>query len=94
MNMQTRVSATGQIAIPKSVLDQLGWHSGTSIELVPESGGVRLRSVVDPATEDFDFRVTRLQNVIGYDGPKAEDSDWHASIDMMMNATEAKEAGD
>jgi AbrB family looped-hinge helix DNA binding protein len=93
MNMLTKLSAKGQVAIPKDVRDMLGWQKGTSLELVPEHDGVHLRTIVDPVPDDFDLRVEQLQNLVAYDGQRADDTDWHISIDAMMSAKEAKERG-
>jgi AbrB family looped-hinge helix DNA binding protein len=47
MNAQTRLSAKGQVVIPKAVREALGWPEGQELR-VTMSGG---RAVLSPATE-------------------------------------------
>ena len=48
MNAQTRMSAKGQIVIPKAVRDRLRWKEGADLEVVERSDGVLLRSPPRP----------------------------------------------
>ena len=43
MNAHTRLSAKGQVVIPKSVRDSHDWHAGTEFEVVDRPDGVLLR---------------------------------------------------
>jgi AbrB family looped-hinge helix DNA binding protein len=45
MNAQTRVSAKGQVVIPKEVRDRLHWEPGTRLEVVEGHDGVSLKAV-------------------------------------------------
>ena len=45
MNDVTRLSAKGQIVIPKDVRDRLGWAQGRDLEVIPMGDGVMLRPV-------------------------------------------------
>jgi AbrB family looped-hinge helix DNA binding protein len=45
MNAETKVSAKGQIVIPKSVRDELDWPAGTRLEVEKVGGAVTLRPI-------------------------------------------------
>jgi AbrB family looped-hinge helix DNA binding protein len=42
MNAQTRMSAKGQVVIPKAVRDRLQWKAGADLEVVERDDGVLL----------------------------------------------------
>lgn len=44
MNAQTKMSAKGQVVIPKGVRDRLRWTEGAALEVVEREDGVLLRS--------------------------------------------------
>jgi AbrB family looped-hinge helix DNA binding protein len=44
MTAQTRVSAKGQVVIPKSVRDELGWPPGTRLDVERVGGALTLRA--------------------------------------------------
>lgn len=43
MNAQTKLSAKGQVVIPKAVRDRLRWKEGASLDVVETGSGVLLR---------------------------------------------------
>ena len=43
MNAQTKISAKGQVVIPKAVRDRLHWGEGEELEVVEAAGGILLR---------------------------------------------------
>ena len=43
MTAQTKVSAKGQVVIPKSVREELGWPPGTKLEILQVGNAVTLR---------------------------------------------------
>jgi len=67
MTAHTRVSAKGQIVIPKHLRDQLAWCPGTELEIEESADGLLLRPKRDPrrriSIEEFRRRMPR------YDGP-------------------------
>jgi AbrB family looped-hinge helix DNA binding protein len=67
MTIQTRVSAKGQVVIPKSVRDELDWPVGTPLEVVKVGGAVTLRPIGEKrrrlSLEEFVARRPK------YDGP-------------------------
>jgi AbrB family looped-hinge helix DNA binding protein len=43
MGAQTKLSAKGQVVIPKPIRDRLRWQEGASLEVVETANGVLLR---------------------------------------------------
>jgi AbrB family looped-hinge helix DNA binding protein len=85
MNAITRMSAKGQIVIPKDVRDALGWPEGTPIEVVRGAKSVTLVAQQDPKA-DFDQEawLARLRAIANYHGPRYDDRDYDAAIDAMF----------
>ena len=46
--MKALVTSKGQVTIPKSVRDQFGINTGTELDFMVTSSGIRLRKVIDP----------------------------------------------
>lgn len=44
MNAETKMSAKGQVVIPKAIRDRLQWKEGASLEVVETASGVLLRA--------------------------------------------------
>jgi len=44
MNAQTKVSAKGQVVIPKDVRDRLHWAPGTPLDVIEKAGSVTLKA--------------------------------------------------
>ena len=67
MNAETKMSAKGQVVIPKQLRDQLDWVTGTELEIEESADGVLLRAKRDPrrriSLEEFEKRRPK------YDGP-------------------------
>lgn len=85
MNAQTKVSAKGQIVLPKDVRDRLNWPQGTELEVIDGPAGVLLRPSRSKKTgPTFDESVERMQAIFAYDGPPSSDDDWKESIDRMF----------
>lgn len=67
MNARTKLSAKGQVVIPKAVRDRLCWEEGAALEVVERADGVLLRVATAPreriTMEEFKRRVPP------YDGP-------------------------
>jgi AbrB family looped-hinge helix DNA binding protein len=85
MTKQTKVSAKGQVVIPKDVRDRLHWAPGTELEVVDGPAGVMLRAK-QPSREkmSFDDAFARLRAVANYKGPVFSDEDANAAIDDMF----------
>jgi AbrB family looped-hinge helix DNA binding protein len=78
MNAQTKMSAKGQVVIPKAVRDRLCWGEGDALEVVERADGVLLRSVSAPreriTMEEFRKRVPP------YEGPPISLEDMDRAI--------------
>lgn len=43
MNAQTKLSAKGQVVIPKAIRDRLNWQEGAALDVVETASGLLLR---------------------------------------------------
>jgi AbrB family looped-hinge helix DNA binding protein len=68
MNAQTKLSAKGQVVIPKAVRDRLCWEEGAALEVVERGDGVLLRAA-QPARERITMEEFR-KRVPPYKGPR------------------------
>ena len=86
MNAITRMSAKGQIVIPKDVRDALSWPQGTEIELIQGEKSVTLRALTIAGDTPFDEEAwhAKMASIVDYKGPYYDDVDWKASIDEMF----------
>ena len=61
MNAQTKLSAKGQVVIPKSLRERLKWDEGAELEVIETANGVLLRPVPISreriTIEEFEERV-------------------------------------
>lgn len=85
MNAMTKVSAKGQVVIPKAVRDRLHWTSGTPLEVIDGPNGVTLRKT-SAGREDFDWDAWRkeMREIVAYDGPRYDDKHFNDAIDEMF----------
>lgn len=44
MNAETKMSAKGQVVIPKAIRERLQWNEGASLEVIETANGVLLRA--------------------------------------------------
>ena len=79
MTKQTKLSAKGQVVIPKDVRDRMGWSAGTELEWVDTVDGLRLRKPRSRARLSSEEMLARLSERIVYDGPRLpiEKLSWH-----------------
>lgn len=69
MTAHSKLSADGQVSVPKELLERRGWKPGTEFDVTETPGGLALRARpdIDPggrmSWEEFDRRRER------YDGP-------------------------
>lgn len=83
MNAQTRVSAKGQIVIPKDVRDRLGWPQGSALDVIETAGGILLRKPEERKKLSFEEATARLRKTVKYKGPPLtiEQLSWSAEAD-------------
>ncbi len=66
---QTRLSAKGQIVIPKDVRDRLRWEQGQALEVIETSDGVLLKRPPAKKTLTVDQALAKIRAIVKYDGP-------------------------
>jgi len=87
MNAQTKLSAKGQVVIPKGVRDRLGWLQGSSLEVVETGDGVLLRRPRVRKKISVAEASERLRTIIKYEGPPLpiERLSWSADVDREFD---------
>ena len=83
MTAQTKLSAKGQIVIPKDVRDRLGWPQGSELEVIETAEGVLLRKPRTRHKLSVTEATAQLRKVIHYKGPPlpVEKLSWSAEAD-------------
>ncbi|ESZ86987.1 MAG: regulatory protein [Blastomonas sp. CACIA14H2] len=83
MNDITRLSAKGQIVIPKDVRDRLGWAQGRDLEVIPMGDGVMLRPVAQTKRLSIDEATRELRELYKHEGPPIpiERLSWSPDVD-------------
>ena len=69
MTAQTKLSAKGQVVIPKDVRDRLGWPQGSELEVVETAGGVLLRKPHKHKKLTFEEATAQIRQIVNYTGP-------------------------
>jgi AbrB family looped-hinge helix DNA binding protein len=82
MTMQTRLSAKGQVVIPKDVRDRLGLTEGTVFDVIETGTGVTLQLPDNHARLSVEEAQKRIREIFTYDGPPV-------SIEAMRAAAKA-----
>ena len=93
MNAQTRLSAKGQVVIPKDVRDANHWPPGTVFDVIERPDGILLRAA-EPVTfpkRPFAEVMADIRARVTYVGPPSTDADWKESIDQMFRDREAED---
>ena len=83
MTAQTRLSAKGQVVIPKDVRDRLGWAQGSELEVVEAGDGILLRRRQDRKGSSVKDATARLRQIYQHRGPPTpiEQLSWSPDID-------------
>ncbi|VXC91177.1 AbrB/MazE/SpoVT family DNA-binding domain-containing protein [Sphingomonas sp. 8AM] len=87
MNAFTKLSAKGQVVVPKAVRDRLGWAAGIDLELIETRDGVTLRPRRSGKTLSPTEAVAIFQRVYQHQGPPV-------SVDDMTVAARRMASGD
>jgi|CXWL01.1.fsa_nt_gi AbrB family looped-hinge helix DNA binding protein len=84
MNVQTKLSAKGQVVIPKHVRDRMGLAVGCELEVIETAGGVLLRKPQKRKKLSVAEASARLRKLINYKGPplSIEQLSWSAEADQ------------
>ena len=69
MTAQTRLSAKGQVVIPKDVRDRLGWPQGSELEVIETGDGVLLRPRKPRGRLSVEEATARLRQIYQHKGP-------------------------
>lgn len=82
MTAQTRLSAKGQVVIPKDVRDRLGWTQGYDLEVVETAGGVLLRPRSERRKLSVAEATEQLRKIYQHKGPPIalERLSWAADV--------------
>lgn len=83
MNDVTRLSAKGQIVIPKDVRDRLGWVQGHDLEVIPMGDGVMLRPATRLKKKSIEEATRELRRIYLHEGPPIpiEKLSWSPDVD-------------
>ena len=87
MTAQTKLSAKGQIVIPKDVRDRLGFAEGTVLDVIETGDGVILRRPVERKKLSVDEAVRQLQQIYKHEGPPIpiERLSWSPEVDAEFD---------
>ncbi|MCW1430608.1 AbrB/MazE/SpoVT family DNA-binding domain-containing protein [Novosphingobium sp. JCM 18896] len=69
MTAQTKLSAKGQVVIPKDVRDRLGWLQGSELEVIVTGEGVILRKPRRAGSLSADEALARIHSRRPHEGP-------------------------
>lgn len=97
MTAQTRLSAKGQVVIPKDVRDRLGLVEGTVFDVIERGGEVvlKLPQRVSPeaAAEAVASAVRDIQSFYRYDGPPLSIEDMDRAVAQAVKAKFTRKPG-
>jgi AbrB family looped-hinge helix DNA binding protein len=86
MNAQTRISAKGQVVIPKDTRDRLGLTQGITLDVIETPDGVLLRKPRSQQKLSFEEVTARIRKIVKYDGPALtiNQLSWSAEADRAF----------
>jgi AbrB family looped-hinge helix DNA binding protein len=92
MNAQIKVSAKGQVVIPKDVRDRLGMVEGTVIDVIESAEGLFLRKPGQRKKLTVAEASARLRELIKWEGPPLpiERLSWSAEVDREFDERNSK----
>lgn len=83
MNAQTRVSAKGQVVIPKDIRTRHQMSPGRVLDVVETPEGVLLRPAARKKGLTVDEVLERIKQTVRYDGPPVTIEEMNETIDQM-----------
>jgi AbrB family looped-hinge helix DNA binding protein len=69
MTVHTKLSAKGQVVIPKDVRNRLGWPQGSTLEVIETADGIFLRKPHKANALSADDALARIGKACRRDGP-------------------------
>jgi AbrB family looped-hinge helix DNA binding protein len=83
MNAKTKMSAKGQIVIPKDVRERMGLAIGDAFEVITRGDEVILRREPKRKRLTFEEATAQVRKAINYQGPRlpVEALSWHPIAD-------------
>jgi AbrB family looped-hinge helix DNA binding protein len=81
MNAQTKLSAKGQVVIPKDVRDRLQWQQGQALEVVETSEGVLLKQPSLRPQISHEDALAKIRSIVKYTGPTITIQEMNEAID-------------
>ena len=82
MGAHTKLSAKGQVVIPKELRERLRWVPGTALDVVETAGGLILRPRM-PVREGISWEEFR-RRVPRHEGPPISIEDMHKAVDELF----------
>lgn len=86
MNATTRISAKGQVVIPKSVRDELGLAPGQTLDVITTGAGILLRPAATKGGESFEVITARIRARVHHEGPPVTLAEMDDAIAQMWVA--------
>jgi AbrB family looped-hinge helix DNA binding protein len=80
MTLRTKLSAKGQVVLPKAVRDALAWQPGQAIEVVQHGGGVTLRAAPTTKGASTEAVLARIWARNPYGGPTVTIEDMDVAV--------------
>lgn len=80
MNAQTKVSAKGQVVIPKDIRDRYRLEAGRILDVIETPEGVLLRPRQERERITMEEAKRRLAEIIKYDGPPVSIEEMNETI--------------
>jgi AbrB family looped-hinge helix DNA binding protein len=94
MHTQTRLSAKGQVVIPKDVRDRLGLTEGTVFDVIERGGEVVLRLPENTEKLSAAEAQRRIRELFVYDGPPLSEKVMQDGIRKAITAKFGMKRGD
>ena len=83
MSSLTRLSAKGQVVIPKAMRDALGLQVGQEFDVIASAAGVLLRPKAAKSRRSFEEVTAAIRDRIKYDGPPVSIEDMDRAVGEM-----------
>lgn len=82
--MQTRLSAKGQVVIPKDVRDRLGLTEGTVFDVIETGKGITLQLPDNHAKLSVEAAQRRIREIFTYEGPPLTKKAMRAAVQKAV----------